>query len=289
MGRPHIRVVGYLSIDTVYRPGVAPEQAPGGAALYAALGARHAGASVSLNAVVGEDYPQAWLHDLEAMDIDVSRVQRRSGPTRTTALHYGRDGQRSSPHFSDPLWWDRTNALSPLVGDDLAEVDALVACPMTTTSLSTLVRRAVVAGVPVVADTSAAFVSDNAQVMLQLLQELAVFAPSREETQLLLPDYDDDAAAVRLARQGVHLLLKCGQDGAIVVSARGESVQRIPAPPAAVVDPTGAGDATVGALAAHWAAGSDFLAAASASLLTGALATTGLGPVALGLVQTEPA
>jgi sugar/nucleoside kinase (ribokinase family) len=160
---------------------------------------------------------------------------------------------------------------------------------MTTTSLSTLVRRAVVAGVPVVADTSAAFVSENAQVMLQLLQELAVFAPSREETQLLLPDYDDDAAALRLARQGVHLLLKCGPDGAIVVSARGESVQRIPAPPAAVVDPTGAGDATVGALAAHWAAGSDFLAAASASLLTGALATTGLGPVALGLVQTEPA
>ena len=178
--------------------------------------------------------------------------------------------------------------LAPVLGDDLGQVDAVVACPMPVDSLSALLQRAVAAGVPVVADTSEAFVSDNPRRLLQLIGRLAVFAPSREETRLLLPQYDDDTAAAWLARDGAHILHKRGAQGAVAVAARGTATVRIPAPPAVVADPTGAGDATVGALAARWAAGSDFLDAATAALATGALATTGVGPAALGLVIRQP-
>ena len=284
-----LRVVGYLSLDTLQAAGAASEPVPGGAALYAALGARHAGATVSLEALVGDDYPQPWLEALNALGIDVSRVQRRTGPTRTTALQYDGDGRRASPHFREPIWWERTRVLAPVVGDDLGQVDAVVACPMPVDSLSALLQRAAAAGVPVVADTSEAFVSDNPQRLLQLTGQLAVFAPSREETRLLLPEYDDDDAAAFLARHGVHILHKRGAQGAVAVTARGTATVRIPAPPAMVVDPTGAGDATVGALAARWAAGSDFLDAAKAALAIGALTTTCVGPAALGLVFRQPA
>ena len=287
MVAPRIRVVGYLSLDTLQTGDGASEPLPGGAALYAALGARHAGAVVSLDACVGDDYPQTWLEALGALGIDVSRVQRRAGPTRSTVLRYDGDGRRVSPHFGERLWWERTRALAPVVGDDLVRVDALVACPMPLDSLSALLQQAAAGGVPVVADTSEAFVSDNPQRLLQLIGQLAVFAPSLAETRLLLPQVDDDAAAALLAGHGVHILHKRGAQGAVAVTARGTETVRIPAPPARVVDPTGAGDATAGALAARWAGGVDFLHAATAALATGALATTAQGPTALGLL-TQP-
>jgi sugar/nucleoside kinase (ribokinase family) len=57
----------------------------------------------------------------------------------------------------------------------------------------------------------------------------------------------------------------------------------LPAPPAEVVDPTGAGDATVGALAAGLAFRRPFLDAARGALAVGAAAVSGLGPTSLGL------
>lgn len=286
MRAARIRVVGYLSLDTLQIGDAASEPLPGGAALYAALGARHAGAAVSLDALIGDDYPKTWLEALAALGIDVSRVQRRAGPTRTTVLRYDGDGRRASPHFREQLWWERTRALAPVVGDDLGQMDAVVAGPMPLDSLSALLQQAAAVGVPVVADTSEAFVSDNPQRLLQLIGQLAVFAPSLDETRLLLPQYDDDAAATFLACHGVHILHKRGARGAVAVTARRTETVRIAAPPATVVDPTGAGDATVGALAARWACGVDFLDAARAALATGALATTCHGPAALGLVTS---
>ena len=89
-------------------------------------------------------------------------------------------------------------------------------------------------------------------------------------------------AALMLAARGVHVLQKRGAMGAWAVPAAAKAGTRIPAPSAVVVDATGAGDATVGALAAHLCRGADFLVAAAAALATGALAVSGIGPAALG-------
>lgn len=283
MRAARVRVVGYLSVDVVQRDGIVSEQVPGGAAVYAALGARHAGASVAVDAMVGADYPQPWLRELDALGIDVSRVKCGDGATRTTILQYDGDGRRTSPHHRQDHWWERTRALAPGVADGLDQVDVLIACPMPANSLARLLYQATVAGVPVVADTSEAFVLDDPQSLLACVGQLAIFAPSREETRLLLPLLEDDAAADWLARKGPHILHKRGSQGATAVSAHGGTRRVVPAPPVTVIDPTGAGDATVGALAARWAGGIEFLDAAAAALATGALATSGLGPVALGL------
>ncbi len=284
MRMARVLAVGYLSIDSLQAAGAASVELPGGAALYAALGARHAGAQASIAALVGEDYPQPWLQALTQLGIDVSRVQRRPGPTRRTALHYEDSGQRASLHYRDKTWWQRTQELAPTLPDQLDHIDVLVACPMPIDSLAILLQQAALANVPVFADTSEAFVTEDPQRLLELVGAMAAFAPSREETRLLWPQRDDDESAAALASFGVNLLHKRGADGALALSAHGGSSLRIPAPPTAVVDPTGAGDATVGALAAHIGAGAEFLHAAAAALVTGALATTAVGPAALGLV-----
>ena len=223
-----------------------------------------------------------WLDALAQIGIDVSRVERRVGPTRTAALHYGDDGTRVSTNHGHTTWWQRTLALAPPPPGDLADLDGLIACPMPIDALSALVRQARQRNVPVVADTSEAFVAEGSAQLLELIQRLAVFAPSREETRRMCPGLSDDDAALALAARGVHVLQKRGAMGAWAVPAGGKAGTQVPALSAVVVDATGAGDATVGALAAHLCRGAGFLVAAPAAMATGALAVSGIGPAALG-------
>ncbi len=278
-----VRVVGYLSMDTLQLPGARPVHAPGGGALYAALGVRHAGAHAAITAAVGEDYPQEWLDALTMLGIDVACVERRAGATRQSRLNYVAGGERESPHHHEADWWERTLALAPVPSHAAAACDRVLACPMSADSLAALLHWSQQHALPVVADTSSAFVEHDKGSLLSLVDQLAVFAPSVEETRSLWPDLDDDAAALALASRGVDVLQKRGAQGAVAVRAHDVTVVRLAPPHAQVVDTTGAGDATVGALAAMLAQGVSFIDAARAALRTGALATTGMGPAALGL------
>lgn len=278
MGR--VSVVGYLSIDSIATPGGRHDDVPGGAALYAALGAHAAGADVTLHATAGEDFPQAWLDAVARLGIDVGAVQRRDGPTRRARLSHARDGTRASVHHREDAWWQRTAVLAPVAPDRFAaDVVAMAAMPIA--ALRVVFARARADGATTVIDTSEAFARRDGQDLLALLTQVDVFAPSREETRILLPGLSDDAAALALARGGCRILQKRGADGAMAV-ADGRTTT-LAAPPTDVVDPTGAGDATVGALAAHLAAGVPFLAAAGQALAIGARAVSAPGPAALGL------
>lgn len=279
MSGPRVLAVGYLSIDRISGPEGAHERVPGGAALYAALGARMAGAEAAISAAIGDDYPEPWLQALGSLGIDLSQVTRRGGPTRTASLAHASSGLRVSGHHGEPEWWERTQALSPALAG-ARDVDVVVAGPMPAAALSDIVRVAQKVGVPVVADTSEAFAARSGEAIRALLPDLLAFAPSREETRLLRPGLSDDEAAQCLAAGGPQIVQKRGADGAFAVG-RGD-IALIPAPPARVVDPTGAGDATVGALAAYLAVGQPLREAVTGALRVGAATVSGLGAAALG-------
>lgn len=288
MPTPRILAVGYLSVDRIDTPGGRHDGVPGGAALYAALGARMAGAHAAIAAAVGDDYPEAWLAALAALGVDVSRVERRPGATRTAHITYSPLGARASPHHDDSGWWERTEALKPCCkGCD--EADRIVAGALPFDALLDTVRAANRARVPMVVDTSEAFARRSRDRLLKVIRHVSVFAPSREETRLLMPGRWDDEAAEALARLGPRILQKRGADGAVVVDGMGASLVRIAAPPARVVDPTGAGDATTGALAASMARGDTLASAAAAALHVGAVVVGGIGPAPLGLTTEPPA
>ena len=288
MRPPRMLAVGYLSIDRIETPYGRYGDMPGGAALYAALGIRHAGGQAAILAAVGDDYPEQWLHDLADFGIDVSRVQRLPGPTRRAVLKHTTAG-RLSPLHNDRLWWERSLALAPVPQGDERGFDGVVACPMPMDALCAVVDWAGQNHLPTVADTSEAFATRSSARLLVLLNKLVAFAPSREETRLLFPELADDAAAVALAQHGVHVLQKRGADGALAVPAGSCLPSTIAAPLTNAVDPTGAGDATVGALATRLCAGEEFVFAAAHSLQTGAAAVGGIGPSGFGLtVTTSP-
>ncbi|EWY40884.1 hypothetical protein N825_33680 [Skermanella stibiiresistens SB22] len=283
MGLGKLLVVGYLSIDTITDAAGRSRRMPGGACLYTGLGARHAGAEVTLAASVGEDYPAAWLEAMALAGLDLSNLDRKRVRSRRADIRHLADGRRVSTHFDDPDWWVSSAELAPEWPADLAGAGMAVACPMPVGSLGCLVEDARERGVPVVADTSEAFAGADPGAILQLVPALRVFAPSREETRLLCPGLADGEAARRLARLGPAVVQKLGADGLRVVGPGGRGVLHLPSVATDVVDPTGAGDATVGALASGLLAGLELADAARAALATGAVALSGEGPAALGV------
>ncbi len=276
--------MGYLSIDAITTGGETIADVPGGAALYAALGARAAGAHASIVACAGEDYPQQWLDRMTLAGLDVSRVRRKAGPTRRARLVNMACGDRLSAHHDDQGWWERTFALQPEAAD-MPDADFLVLAPMPSEAARKIVMSA---RCPIIADTSAAFAGRDPGLLMGLATQVACFAPSLEETRLLLPGLDDDAALAWLAASGVDVVQKRGADGLAICAAQSRDIIHIPPAKAAPIDPTGAGDATVGALAAGLASGLSLRAAAEAAARIGARAVEGHGPSALGFEWRGP-
>ena len=283
--RPRVTVAGYLSLDTIVCPYGTFEDVPGGAALYAALGARAAGARVRLRAALCEDFPALWLDALAAAGLDLEGLEPAPGATRRARLEdreatHERATRRASPHHRDPAWWERTRALAP--APCRRRTDMVVVTAMPVDCLVRHVEAARALGARVVADTSEAYAAAEGEALLAALPRLDLFAPSREEVRLLLPGLDDRAAQRTLDARCPQVVQKQGPDG-MWWSSAGLPVFHEPSHLREVADSTGAGDAAVGALAAGLARGlpaPEFLCEASA---IAACAAGMVGPLGLGL------
>ena len=283
--RPRVTVAGYLSLDTIVCPYGTFEDVPGGAALYAALGAREAGARVRLRAALCEDFPALWLDALASAGIDLEGLEPAPGTTRRARLEdreasHTRATRRASPHHRDPAWWARTRALAPTPCRSPADVVVVTAMPVD--CLVHHVETACALGARVVADTSEAYAAAEGEALLAALPRLDLFAPSREEVRLLLPGLDDEAAQRALDARCPQVVQKRGPDG-MWWSSAGLPVYHEPSHVREIADSTGAGDAAVGALAAGLARGvpaAEILREASA---IAACAAGMVGPLGLGI------
>ncbi len=82
-----LAVAGNLLVDdVVYQDGRTRMAQPGGATLYAALGARLWGIRVGIVSVVGDDYPARMLDDLADRGIDLTGIRRLGRPARARAV-----------------------------------------------------------------------------------------------------------------------------------------------------------------------------------------------------------
>ena len=284
--QPSITVSGYLSLDTIVCPRGTFEDVPGGAALYAALGARAAGASVHLRACLCRDFPRVALDGLAALGIDLRGLEPAPGRTRRARLE-DRDAaprsptRRSSPHFSDADWWTRTRELAPAPPRLPADAVVITAMPADTLAVHAETARAL--GARVVVDTSEAFAAAEPEALLAVLPRVDLFAPSREEIRLLLPGVPDEAARRDLELRCSNVVQKRGPEG-LWWSSAGQAPCRQESRAGAVVDSTGAGDAAVGAIAVGFSREIPVPEILLESSEIAARAVAGVGPSGLGLV-----
>ena len=132
-------------------------------------------------------------------------------------------------------------------------------------------------------------VAGNETALLALLAQVDAFLPSRKEAHQLHGLDDPEAAARAFVDAGPRaVVIKLGPDGSIVCGPD-RVPHHVPAVPARVVDPTGAGDTYCGGFLAAYAANPDAVEAARHGAVSASFAVEGRGALPLADVDRADA
>ena len=247
---------GHLTVDdVVFADGRTEMGTIGGAALYAALGARYAGVAGTVASRLGRGFPSAALDALAAAGIATAFVAVETPAIHQWALYEADGSRKYVPH-------PHSGGLDDLSPDPAAyriPSGAFVhVAPMPLAHQRRWCRA--LAGHRLTLDPHFDSCGDEAEAVLELVPRVAAFLPSELEIQRL--GLNDPVDAVRRFRAlGAPVAaVKLGADGCVL--AAGADVWHLPAYPVTVRDVTGAGDAFCGGFAAALATGHDPLTAA---------------------------
>ncbi len=250
---------------------------PGGKAGNGAVAIARLGATARVVGTVGGDpLGTLALDALRAAGVDIDWIVRRPGETTGVATV-----------FVAPV--DQENAIVTHLGANMlmrpGEVPQLGGCDalLMTLGLPAAVLEACVAsarraGVPVLVDATPlrAVALPRAFTEVELLSANRVEAAALTGMDAVDSDDEIDAALAALHALGARqVVLKLGPGGA--AWSDGTRRGRSAAPVVQAVDPTGAGDAFMGAIAVRLASGDPLPEATAFACLVGALATTGRG------------
>jgi sugar/nucleoside kinase (ribokinase family) len=240
---------GFTLDDTVLPTGEVRWAAPGGNALYSAVGARLWNGDVGIVARVGPDYPQAHLERLTTAGFDLSGVHRRPQPSfHVWILHEG-DGRRQIVYRLDSGTNDHLDPSPEDIPSHFEAAQGIHICPIRNRSQAALVTHLAKRRVPLFLDLIVipGQIELDHSTALEPWRRLRAFLPSLEEVKALYGDLPlAQLVACVQALPSEHFAIKMGHMGSLVSDPNQGNVYRVPAYPARVVDATGAGDAYCG-------------------------------------------
>ncbi|HET7032110.1 MAG TPA: ribokinase [Casimicrobiaceae bacterium] len=242
----------------------------GGKGANQALAARRAGAAVAMVGAIGNDaFASTGVADLADAGVDIRPVRRIDGPTGIAVIVVDARGQNSIVVVP--------GANRSIAAEDL---DDSVLGPGTTLVVQLEVPLAAVTGVTHRARARGARVVLNAAPAMELpatlLSAIDVLIVNEHEAEALAAACSAPSAPESFAAE-MHRRFRCavavtlGARGALAIVDDGKFL-RAAAPPVAVVDTTGAGDALVGALAAALDRGAFWPRALAEGVAAGSLA-----------------
>ncbi|MEW6405836.1 MAG: carbohydrate kinase family protein [Chloroflexota bacterium] len=309
-GRPTYVIAGKLSREYLLPPSGQPLlDAPGGSLLYAAGGLAVWDSNMGLVGRVGQNYPAEWLDSFRRHGFDVRgiRIQSRDLDLRSfiaynnknerslsnPVSHFARhqltfpkallgyqppDGRKENPQEIDPF---APAALD--VPQDYRDVPAVHLCPLDFTSQSQLIRVfSSGSNLTLSLDPAPSYMTPKMWRNLRVvLQGVTCFQPSEEELRALFWSETHDLweMAKQISDYGPRIVIvKRGQSGQYVYDAAANRRYEVPAYPARLADPTGAGDAFAGGFLAGFIRTKDPLQAALYGSVSASLKIEGSGP-----------
>jgi len=243
-----IVVVGSVALDTVITPFARADEVLGGAATYFAMAARLL-APIKLVAVVGRDFPSRHIDLLRAHAVDLDGLQVAEGRSFRWTGRYADDlVTRQTLETQLNVFAD----FHPRLPASYAEAP-IVFCanidPQLQLDVLGQVRRAHFAA----CDTMNLWIETRRPPLDEMFSRVDLVFLNAEEARLYAGTVSliEAADAIR-ARGAKAVIIKKGEDGALLVDAHGYFAA--PAfPVRRVVDPTGAGDAFAGGVMGYLA------------------------------------
>jgi sugar/nucleoside kinase (ribokinase family) len=258
---------------------------PGGATLYAALGASLWGLSAGVASVRGDDYPIEALDALTARGVDLSGVRPLGRPGLRTWLLYEGARRQVIHHLDLPSHAEVSPTVAALP-PAWRGARAFYLAPM-----PFVLQRSLVADLSRIPD---AFVSldpyrlltaDSVSDWRAVVAEVDALFLSEDELEV--GRRDEPRAALRSLASGRlrFVAFKRGARGGILYDAREDRFVEWAPRAAAVVDPTGAGDAFAAGFLAGWLRGEPVEVALSRGVVGASFAIEDWG--AAGLLRAD--
>jgi len=277
---PELVVLGNLLVDDLaFSDGRTRMAEPGGAVLYAALAARLWNISVGAASVRGDDYP-AWAWDaLRARGVDLAGVRALGRPGLRTWLLYEERLRQVVHRLERPSHAEVSPGAADIPSDwRAARVFHIAPMPLP-------VQRELVASLSTIEgsfvslDPYELFRRDTLDAWRDVLPGVDALFVSEDE--LLVGSGAEGALAVLLPVAGERLravAFKGGVRGGLLYER--SSGRRVPwsARSAAVVDPTGAGDAFAAGVIAGWLRGEPAERALQRGIVGASFALEAWGP-----------
>jgi sugar/nucleoside kinase (ribokinase family) len=273
--------------DVVFLDGTTRMGEPGGAMLYAALGATLWETGVAVVAPLGDDYPARALHALEHRGVDLTGLRALERPGLRVWLLYETAARRIVPRLGAANHVEASPAPGD-VADRFTDARAFHLSPAPLACQQPLLEGlAPRAGALLSLDPHDPVREDNLERWREALALLDIFFVSEEELQLDGVAADPRGALARLAGGRLrYTLLKRGAAGGLLYDARTQETRSWEARATQVVDPTGAGDAFAGGVLAGLLAGEDVAGALERGVVSASFALETWG--AAGLIAAMP-
>jgi len=276
---------GHLSIDLILLPKIAtPKPTLGGPPTYASLAAKRLGAKVSVISKVGEDFRDEYVTWLSTNGIDLSGLKRINGASTTSfILKYTKGGRKLQLRSRAP-------SINPEDIPSSMRAKAVHVAPITgEVSPEAITKLRSMANI--LSLDPQGFVrqfDENGNVSLKkwedprVLGQIDVYKSSTDEIKAITGLTDLRSAMKKIHDYGAKIVMVTkGLRGSILFFEG--SFYNVPAcKPRVVRDPTGAGDAFIGAFLAEYVQGKDALWCACVGSAAASYVAEGIGPAVFG-------
>ena len=249
-----IVVGGTIAIDNVKTPFSDETELLGGSAAYAALASSFYHSPVHLVGIVGKDFPPQHLAMLESRGISLANVERSEGDSFTWSGEYFNNMNERTTHR---VGLNVLESWEVKVNGEAAKSAFVVLANMSPDNQLQMLEQCTAEDRFVIADTMDLWIEIANERLHDVLKKIDLFVINDSEAREFASTHNLLQAGRTLLGKGPrNVVIKLGEFGAMLFSAgeKPEFFRSHAYPLEEVVDPTGAGDSFLGALAGYLAA-----------------------------------
>jgi sugar/nucleoside kinase (ribokinase family) len=237
-------VIGTVAFDAIETPFGKTDKIVGGAATYAGLAASYFCDQVKIVAVVGDDFPQSEIDDLNKHHIDTEGLQVKHGEKS-----FFWSGKYHNDMNSRDTLITELNVLGdfdPIIPESYQDCEFLMLGNLTPQVQQTVIKRLKNRPKLIVMDTMNFWMDIAMDDLLETIKLIDVLTINDSEARQLSGEFSLVKAAKKILSMGPkYLIIKKGEHGALLF-ADGFIFSAPALPLAEVFDPTGAGDTFAG-------------------------------------------
>ncbi|MBB6111719.1 Sugar or nucleoside kinase, ribokinase family [Mucilaginibacter lappiensis] len=237
-------VIGSVAFDAIETPFGKTDKIVGGAATFASLAASYFFNDIKIVAVVGDDFPQSEIEDLQKHHINTEGLQIKQGEKS----FFWSGKYHNDMNTRDTLVTELNvlGTFDPIIPDSYQDCEYLMLGNLSPQVQQTVIKRLTKRPKLIVMDTMNFWMDIALDELLATIKLVDVITINDAEARQLSGEFSLVKAARKILTMGPkYVIIKKGEHGALLFHE--DKIFSAPALPLAeVFDPTGAGDTFAG-------------------------------------------